>query len=336
MTNKHQGFILPLLVAIIGILLIGGGAYVYVNRESNIPKDNSVNTTTAATTSTSSINLQSVPITPTVETSKVYVNSSANYSISYPSSSKIVATDQNCVSIKVNYGYILINSGASQGPCGPTGVGIGNVRTNDSVTVNNKQYASTGFVGTDLSSSFLSFSLNDKIQVTYGVNTDGFGNKKLSQNEYDKEIKSLKDILSTFKLGVVASQATTVQSATTTNSLIQLIYPIGGETFNPGQKVTIKWATSSFSAVNIQVVANIAARCLGGYTNNGSGGSCRGYSIYGGPNTGSYTWTVPSEYPDSGNYMIRIWPDIGMGEAQEALSNGYTTSNYSGYFTITN
>jgi len=90
----------------------------------------------------------------------------------------------------------------------------------------------------------------------------------------------------------------------------------------------------NYPTVKIQVVAGTLDNCSA-YTNNGSMETCRGYEIYSGENTGSFNWTVPAEYPSSGNFLIRIWPDIGRETVQDLNTQGYKIDGYSGYITLT-
>ena len=115
----------------------------------------------------------------------------------------------------------------------------------------------------------------------------------------------------------------------------QITYPIGGEIFKVGQHVNITWKSNvNYPTVKIQVVAGTLDNCSA-YTNNGSMATCRGYEIYSGENTGSFNWTVPAEYPSSGNFLIRIWPDIGRETVQDLNTQGYKIDGYSGYITLT-
>ena len=37
MKNKQKGFVVPLLIAIIALLIIGGGVYIYENKKAEAP-----------------------------------------------------------------------------------------------------------------------------------------------------------------------------------------------------------------------------------------------------------------------------------------------------------
>lgn len=80
MQTSQQGFIAPLLLVLIALLLIGGGAYVYVhNRQAN--QSASVDQTTQAT-STSPANW------------KTYANSEIGFQFSYPSDFVVTETSR--------------------------------------------------------------------------------------------------------------------------------------------------------------------------------------------------------------------------------------------------
>ncbi|MEI6490498.1 MAG: hypothetical protein WCO16_01905 [bacterium] len=168
-------------------------------------------------------------------------------------------------------------------------------------------------------------------------NTVSFIPSRLGNGEYDLYLFN--------PVTGVKSNSIKVKVSNILNAVITPTFPHGGETFKPGQHVLIKWESNpvttkyypnGFSAVNLQVVSNTTKKCPQGYTNNGSMGTCRGYEIYNGANTGSFDWVIPSNYPGAGNYMIRIWPDIGMESSHDISSKGFDTDGYSGSFGITN
>jgi uncharacterized protein YodC (DUF2158 family) len=123
------------------------------------------------------------------------------------------------------------------------------------------------------------------------------------------------------------------------------VYPKGGEVFKIGQVVNIKWKNNpSYTLyypnnfpkkINIQVVSGGPKTCSS-YTNNGSMGTCKGYVIYSGENSGSFNWSVPTQYPNVGDYMIRVYPgDIGQTESKNMINvEGFGTDDYSGLFKI--
>lgn len=99
------------------------------------------------------------------------------------------------------------------------------------------------------------------------------------------------------------STENTVNTSTTTWSIPN--DPAAGEKLAPGQKVSIKWDNNQYSHVIVMVVTGKADK-WNDYTNNGSMGTYRGYVIYEGSNNGSIIWTTPNEYPDAGDYLIRL------------------------------
>ncbi|MEN9524592.1 MAG: hypothetical protein RL536_661, partial [Candidatus Parcubacteria bacterium] len=89
-------------------------------------------------------------------------------------------------------------------------------------------------------------------------------------------------------------------------------YPVGGETFNSGEVVPIRWTVDpSYKTVELSLVPGTPDKCSD-YTNNGSMGTCKVYGIGSVSNTGSYDWIVGSEKDinnepvESGDYIISI------------------------------
>ncbi len=133
---------------------------------------------------------------------QTYTNVKHGYSIKYPAGSIIESIPDSssdslaCIKIKEGIGYIKINTGAAD-PCGgPTGIGSGDIRIDDTVIIGNKKISSVGFLSASKDFSFLSFEFNNKIYVTYGVDNR---NQSFDDQNYTAVINSLKEILSTFK-----------------------------------------------------------------------------------------------------------------------------------------
>jgi len=87
MKNQQKGFIAPLLLALIALLLIGGGVYVYEkNKQVNLSITAS---STAQTTQTTQSSNQTVPIAQTSNSQtagwKTYANNQYGFSFQYPS-----------------------------------------------------------------------------------------------------------------------------------------------------------------------------------------------------------------------------------------------------------
>jgi len=117
--------------------------------------------------------------------------------------------------------------------------------------------------------------------------------------------------------------------------------PSGKEIFHVGQQIPITWKTEvpKWPTITVMVVASTTADCSE-YTTNGSMGTCRGYVIYTGSDTGSYDWIIPSGYSDTSSYLVRVFPgtakDIStLSETLRALNHeGYTLGGYSDSFVI--
>jgi hypothetical protein len=165
MNTTHNGFIAPLLLALIALLL-AGGAYVYIqNKQSDQPAVVS-STTQATTTSTVQKTATSTQQNQTSSISdwKTYVNRS--FTIEYPSSVALSATGPNpgsdssytatstkdlyesvCIGISSPTIWVAISSpdsgGLASGPCGSTGLGMAgtplDAMGNDIVTVDGKR-----------------------------------------------------------------------------------------------------------------------------------------------------------------------------------------------------
>jgi hypothetical protein len=86
MKNKQKGFVVPLLIAIIALLVIGGGIYVYENKKAEVPIV-PVNTDIQATNQIQQNAIQNPPVTnPNIVTYKTYNDSVFNLSFEYPTS----------------------------------------------------------------------------------------------------------------------------------------------------------------------------------------------------------------------------------------------------------
>lgn len=79
MKNQNKGFIVPLLVAIIAVLIIGGGMYIYKNKKIETPI-----TSTKTDTEYTPTQTQTVPPSLLDKNSKSYINTSKTFSIEYP------------------------------------------------------------------------------------------------------------------------------------------------------------------------------------------------------------------------------------------------------------
>lgn len=140
---------------------------------------------------------------------KIYTNTSKGYSISYPVDAKIDTSNLSCVRIDTKeFGSVAINAGSSN-PCGdPTGLGVGMISSEDTITIASKQYPTSGYRESDNGFSFFDFNspISEKISVTYGVvhfdksNPNNWKNLgALTYSEYQNALNSAKGIVSTFK-----------------------------------------------------------------------------------------------------------------------------------------
>ena len=98
MNNKQKGFVLPIIITIVALLVLGGGAYIYINKK---PLDNQA------------INIpdvvNNIPISTTTKTSdwKVYTNTQYGFEVKYPSGWKI--TDKSMTDSTTNTKYPSVN-----------------------------------------------------------------------------------------------------------------------------------------------------------------------------------------------------------------------------------
>jgi hypothetical protein len=104
MKNNQKGFVLPLILAIIAVLAIGGGVYYYQKAKTSVPTNTEVTTnnqdqtTNSATTSESKASSQSnTSASDTINTTnwKTYTNAKYGFSFKYPSSYGTVTTLQD-------------------------------------------------------------------------------------------------------------------------------------------------------------------------------------------------------------------------------------------------
>ncbi len=99
MKNSQKGFLVPLLLVIIAVLVIGGGIYIYNNKKAEAPIV--PNTQTQASDQTQQTNTQQItPVNSAnsqVDTSnwKTYTDTDHGFSIDYPSGTKIRNMDGN-------------------------------------------------------------------------------------------------------------------------------------------------------------------------------------------------------------------------------------------------
>lgn len=298
MKTNQKGFIVPLLITVISLLIIGGGIYIYSQNKPQPATQQQVIDNKIVPTPTD----QKEPIINQIE------NNSATTSgphIDFVREYDLVETNV----IHSDTGTKVTVEGSNFIKC--------NKPMNCEVAV---------YIG-DKSFDILTPSVSDKAL--------DFIPTKLENGTYDLYLYN--------KATGVKSNSIKIKIINLNQSVIQLTFPHGGETFKLGQKVTIKWNKNlivtkfypnDFPTVNIQVVSDKIEKCPGGYTNDNTMGPCRGYEIYNGPNTGSFDWVIPTNLIGADNYMLRIWPDVGMETAQDISIKGFYLDCYSGFFGI--
>ena len=114
------------------------------------------------------------------------------------------------------------------------------------------------------------------------------------------------------------------------------IKPINdAERFYTDGYMYIRWGGlyRSYASISIQVVKVTNDTCAE-YTSE-INSPCYASTIYSGPNEGEFYWRgIPSIYGNHNQYMIRVWPDIGMETARQLQASGYSTDRYSNPFTV--
>ncbi|MCX6752632.1 MAG: hypothetical protein NTZ87_04025 [Candidatus Nomurabacteria bacterium] len=105
MKNSQKGFIVPLLIAIIAVLVIGGGVYIYNNKkvgEPVLPEDTTTQTTTQNQQQT---NTRTLPVTLDLSSSstsnwKTYTNNEYGFEFKYPTDWTYVQPSKFVTSIR--------------------------------------------------------------------------------------------------------------------------------------------------------------------------------------------------------------------------------------------
>lgn len=227
MKNLNKGFVwLPVLIAVVvGVVLIGGGAYYFMHQQTN---------TTAPTQGTSTQNQNNMPTVAQNTSPKkwsAYRNSKANYEIQYPASARIDATDSSCVSIKTDFGMVLINAGSND-PCGPTGTGANDVQVKDVVTIDGKNYKSSGFKSPDDSSGFVSFIFDKKVSVGYFPNST---NNPINDGQFQQNMSAMREVFATLQSITPVPEYESGQIPTKAPSITS----VGTQPINPGDTVIV-------------------------------------------------------------------------------------------------
>lgn len=132
---------------------------------------------------------------------KTYNNTIYGYSFQYSADAKIDADTPACIEITTQYGYVLIKAKAASADtiCGRTGVGSQYMATNDSITVEEKEYSASGFYTESASSGlyeeFFMLSLDGGTGIEYGLNN---WNKKYPEAPYETVKGEIKKIVESF------------------------------------------------------------------------------------------------------------------------------------------
>lgn len=87
---------------------------------------------------------QEIPF-PDRSTWETYKSSKYEYVIQHPRLAEVDETNPSCVVIQYRAGHLNIRTTEEPGPCGPTGVGLGNIRTQSKILIGDTSYTATGF-----------------------------------------------------------------------------------------------------------------------------------------------------------------------------------------------
>jgi hypothetical protein len=209
--NKGLGVVGIIIAFAVVIFAGGGGIYFYKTIYNLQPTTN--NKTTEGIKQTMQTQVKTASSTESVDTTnwKTYKNTKKGYEISYPVDAEIYTADLSCVRIYTKeFGSVYIDSaGESEYPCGmPTGLGIEMIRSQDNITIADKQYPTSGWRKSDNSFSFLSSQsfIFGKISIVIGVGHYDRNDSKfwkdlgsLTDSEYQNALNSVKMIAATLK-----------------------------------------------------------------------------------------------------------------------------------------
>jgi len=161
-----------------------------------------------------------------------------------------------------------------------------------------------------------------------GVNLGPIVSDIANSGTYSWTINTLEDATKIFigtdyKVQVRArdgSDSDTSAAFFTISTTLAVTYPTGGENFLKGSSYDITWTSSSCQSAGIKInvyrnsisVANFIEQLTG-------------------PNSGSYSWTVPTGYAD-GNYVLRVKTD---DDALSADSGVFSVSTPAASITVT-
>ncbi|OGI94213.1 hypothetical protein A3A03_00980 [Candidatus Nomurabacteria bacterium RIFCSPLOWO2_01_FULL_40_18] len=285
MKNLQKGFVVPLLIAIIAVLVVGGGVYVYSNKKSEVPAVDVG--TQQADKNQQVVNQQnSINKKPTN-----VVNATKSSALTFTASSTLPNAKVGD-NYRASLGVSIIN---------PAGPDYFPWSRNIEVSV---------LSGTLPPGLYISDFRNDSDYgeiITGKPNVAGTYTFTLSAS-----YTGLQTIQKQFTL--------TVSSATSTNPSLKVLSPNGGEVWKTGQTYTIAWQTnniallSSYSGVTIDLTNESDHRVLQIVPES----SQLSFS------TTSYRWVIPSSIP-AGNYKVMVTLNSKMDSSVYNFSNSFFT-----------
>mgnify|MGYP001606502060 FL=1 len=285
MKNSKKGFIVPVLLVIIALLVVGGGVYIYENKKAEVPA--------VVDTGTQQTNTQ-IPPAQNIKTPTI---NQQNNSATPAKNSLDISLDQ----ILNSNGFINgVRHGTDKGGLPEETIITNQIAFGDIDGDGYKEavvpvqwcHASCGrfiYVYKNDSGKILSGSLPEakNTSVKQGITSITIKNGMISITKSDWGPNAPAGT-NTYQVKFVNGDLRVLDSATgqyvsqnVKNANFSFIYPVGGEKFKIGSTVTIKWSASGL-AYNAPVTI---------YIHKGSGaGSIVGETT----NTGSFNWTIPA------------------------------------------
>lgn len=285
MKNNQKGFIVPVLLVVIALLVIGGGVYIYKNKKA---EPVAVDTTTQTNNSNSVVN--SVPDNQKILNGLVndWKKIAPSVLPGFPDPSKAF------------YGYPYT---------------IQFIGKNSIVIAYqddfNPLFAVLGYDSSRQQFSYLDglrsspFAVNETLWNTWRKK---YGDISFSPQTFQFSSTRTGDVVYSSDWKLVAKNPFTSNNSVTA---ITVLSPNGGEKYESGKTYDIKWSSNSTKNVDIGLIE--------GSKESGQGA---GYVALNIPNSGIYKWTIPSSL-NTGQYRIFVRP-VGEGSVEDTSNSTFT------------
>ncbi|MFA6414489.1 MAG: hypothetical protein WC217_01985 [Candidatus Paceibacterota bacterium] len=200
MDTSQRGFIVPLLLIFVAILLVGGGAYVYLQQKQDASPSISESPVAQASSTAQTSDSQTVGW-------KTYSDTYIGYRIKYPTENTRLdkSTDDPCTVISYKEGFVAIDCDSSLHTFSPDNY---HAVPTETVTFNQQQSQAQGYAKNDGTGKFIFFEVNNPNPV-YHISDSileiqyGFGWKsnaiQLSEQESLEIQSTLLAIMKTFQ-----------------------------------------------------------------------------------------------------------------------------------------